>query len=118
MGADAAEYGSVKQLMLEAIDASGGSARGVIVGRIAANFGATTGSVAPIVDEVSTIKSFKQEGCKLLNVRFKQGNVPTKDRRLADFSVAYGLNLCRDSSPPTEGMDLDAASRVLSRQPQ
>lgn len=118
VSADAAEYASIKQLMLEAIDAPGGTASGVIVGPIAGKFGATTGSVAPIVAEVSTLKSFKQEGCKRLNVRLKQGNVPTKDGRRADFGVAYGLNLCRDGSPPTEGMDLDAASRVLSRQPQ
>jgi len=117
VSADAAEYGSVKQLMLEAIDAPSGTARGVIVGPIAGKFGATTGSVAPIVAEVSTLKSFKQEGCKRLNVRLKQGNVPMKDGRLADFGVSYGLNLCRDGSPPTEGMDLDAASLVLAPQP-
>lgn len=117
VSADAAEYGSVKQLMLEAIDAPGGTARGIIVGPIAGKFGATTGSVAPIVAEVSTLKSFKQEGCKRLNVRLKQGNVSSKDGRVADFGVAYGLNLCRDGSPPTEGMDLDAALRVLAPQP-
>lgn len=117
VSADAAEYASVKQLMLEAIDAPGGTARGVIGGPIAGKFGTTTGSVAPIVAEVSTLKSFKQEGCKRLSVRLKQGNVSTKDGRLADFGVTYGLNLCRDGSPPSEGMDLDAASRVLAPQP-
>lgn len=113
VSAGAAEYGGVKQLMLEAIDAPGGTARGVIVGPIAGKFGVTTGSVAPILAEVSTLKSFKQEGCKRLNVRLKQGNVPTKDGRLADFGVAYGLNLCRDGSPPTEGLDLEQVGKTL-----
>ena len=113
VSADAAEYGSVKQLMLEAIDSPGGTARGVIVGPIAETFGATTGSMAHIVAEVSTLKSFKQEGCKRLSVRLKQGNVPTKDGRLVNFGVAYGLNLCRDGSPPTEGLDLEQVGKTL-----
>jgi hypothetical protein len=39
--------------------------------------------------------------------------VPTKDEKLAEFAVNYELNLCRDGSPPTEGMDLEKVGRVL-----
>jgi hypothetical protein len=28
----------------------------------------------------------------------------------------YGLNLCRNGSPPTEGIDLEQAGKVLERQ--
>ena len=115
-GASAAEYSSVKQLLLGAIDASDGRASGYILGQIAEKFKGTTGSSAPILVEVFTIKSFKQEGCKRLNVRLTQSGVVTSEGRTADFGMDYGLNLCRNGSPPTEGMDLEQAGKVLERQ--
>ena len=111
--AAAAEYAGVGRLMLQAIDAPGGAAQGVIVGPVAKKFRDTTGSVAPVMAEVTTLKSFRQEGCKRLNVRLRQANVPTTDGKLTEFAVAYELNLCRDGSPPTEGMDLENAGKVL-----
>ncbi|MCZ2157574.1 MAG: hypothetical protein LC114_27380 [Bryobacterales bacterium] len=88
----AAEYASVGQLMLQALDAPGGTAHGVIVGPVAKKFRDTTGSVAPVMAEVTTLKSFRQEGCKRLNVRLKQANVPTTDGKLTEFGFDYGLN--------------------------
>lgn len=109
----AATYDNVKTLMFEAIDAPDGRAQGEIVGPIADKFRETTKSSAPVMAEVTTIKSFKQEGCKRLNVRLMQANVPTKDGKTTDFAIDYGINLCRDGSPPTEGMDLEKVGRVL-----
>jgi hypothetical protein len=40
-----------------------------------------------------------------------QDAVPTRKGSLNPFAVRYELNLCRNGQPPTEGMDLDAASR-------
>ena len=113
--ASAAEYSSVKQLLLGAIDATDGRTSGFILGQIAEKFKGTTGSPAPILAEVSTIKSFKQDGCKRLNVRLTQSGVATSEGRTADFGMDYGLNLCRNGSPPTEGMDLEQAGKVLER---
>jgi len=39
--------------------------------------------------------------------------VPTKDGKTTEFSVNYGINLCRDGSPPTEGMDLEQIGKAL-----
>ena len=110
----ALEYTSVKQLMVRAIDAPDGKARGYILGSIADKFKKTTGSSGRVSAEVSTIKSFSRDGCKRLNVRLTQSDVPTSDGQTADFVIDYGLNICRDGSPPTEGMDLEQASRVLA----
>lgn len=115
-GSSAAEYSSVKQLLLGAIDATDGRTSGFILGQIAEKFKRTTGSSAPILAEVSTIKSFKQDGCKRLNVRLTQSGVATSEGRAADFGMDYGLNLCRNGNPPTEGMDLEQAGKVLERQ--
>ncbi|TXF13562.1 hypothetical protein [Pelomicrobium methylotrophicum] len=98
----AAEYTSAKPLLLQAIDAPDGRAQGEIVGPIADKFRETTKSSAPVMAEVTTLKSFKQEGCKRLNLRLSQAGVPTKDRGTTEFVVNYGINLCRDGSPPIE----------------
>ena len=115
-GASAAEYSSIKQLLVGAIDASDGRTSGFILGQITEKFKRTTGSSAPILAEISTIRNFKQEGCKRLNVRLTQSGVATSEGRTADFGMDYGLSLCRDGSPPTEGMDLEQAGKVLGRQ--
>lgn len=57
--AGAAEYSSIKRLLMEAIDAPTGSAQGVVVGPIAQQFRASTGSTAPVRAEVTTIKRFQ-----------------------------------------------------------
>lgn len=111
--ATAAEYSNLKLAMLEAIDAPGGVVSGVVVGPVADKFASTTGSQSPVMVEVTTLKSFRQEGCKRLNVRLKQANVPAKDGKSAEFGIDYGVNLCRDGSPPTEGMDLEQVGKVL-----
>jgi hypothetical protein len=111
----AAEYTSAKTLLLQAIDAPDGRVEGELVGPIADKFRETTKSTAPLMAEVTTIKSFKQEGCKRLNVRLKQANVMTKEGKPVEFAVDYGINLCRDGSPPTEGMDMEKAGNVLRR---
>lgn len=111
----ATEYWSPKTAMLEAIDAPGGRASGILRGPVADQFASGTKSTSPVEIEVTTLNSFKQEGCKRLNVRLKQANVPTKDGRMTEFGVDYGINLCRDGSPPTEGIDLEQVGDVLRR---
>lgn len=107
--AAAAENASVGQLMLQAIDAPDGTARGIIGGPVARKFRETTGSVSPVTAEVTTLRSFSQDGCKRLKVRLGQANVPTADGRQTEFSFAYALNLCRDGSPPAESVGSDKA---------
>lgn len=109
----AADYTAIKPILVQAIDAPDGKASGVIAGPIAEKFRAITGSSDAVVVEVTTLKSFKQEGCKRLNVRLKQANVPTKDGKTTVFAIDYGINLCRDGSPPTEGIDLESLGAAL-----
>jgi hypothetical protein len=108
----AAEYSNLKLAMMEAIDAPG-VVTGTVVGPIADKFASTTGSRSQVMVEVTTVKSYRQDGCKRLNVLLKQANVPAKDGKLADFGIDYGVNLCRDGSPPTEGMDLEYVGKAL-----
>lgn len=111
----AEEYISVNPLLLRAIDAVDGKSRGIIVGPIADRFKRTTGSSASITGDVTTIKRFRQDGYKRLNARLTQSGVATSGGKFSDFGMDYGLNLCRDGSPPTEGMDLEQAGKGLER---
>jgi hypothetical protein len=102
--AGAGQYEQISQLMREAIDAPDGMAKGVIVGPVARKFSQATGSHAPVRVEVSTLQSFGQEGCRRLNVRLTQADVPTTAGKRVEFDAAFQLNLCRDGNPPTEGV--------------
>lgn len=113
--ATAAEYSNLKLAMLDAIDAHGGMITGTVIGPVADKFASTTGSRSPVMVEVTTLKSFQQEGCKRLNVRLKQANVQSKDGKSAEFGIDYGVNLCRDGSPPTEGMDMEQVGKSLGK---
>lgn len=111
----ASEYWSPKAAMIEAIDAPGGRVAGILRGQIADQFATTTKSSSPVEIEVTTLKTFKQDGCRRLNVVLKQANVPTTDGKTTDFAIAYGINLCRDGSPPTEGMDIEQVGNILKQ---
>ncbi|TSE35505.1 hypothetical protein [Tepidimonas charontis] len=111
--AKAAQYDSPKALLIQAIDAPDGKASGEIVGPVAERFRQATGSSAPVLADVSTIKSFQQEGCKRLQLRLRQGGVTGKDGKQGEVVFSYDLNLCRDGTPPTEGMDLERVGKVL-----
>lgn len=111
----AAEYSNIKPLLMHAIDAPDGKSAGVLVGPVAEKFVSTTGSSAPVQAVVTTIKSFKQEGCKRLNVRLSQADVPTKDGKKIVLAMEYGINLCRDGSPLIEGMGVEHAGKALER---
>ena len=100
---------TVKQLLLMAIDAPDGKASGVLTDAVDDKFRETTGSSLPVLVEVSTLKHFRQEGCRRLNLRIRQEGAGK-----GQFGIDYGINLCRDGSPPTEGIDIEQASQFLA----
>ena len=111
--ASAAEGVSVKALLMQALDAPDGKSKGIVAGKEADAIHTATGAFDPVRAEVSTIKKFNQEGCSRLAVRLVQPNAPTKDGGRTDFALNYELNLCRNSTPPNEGMDLGKAAKIL-----
>lgn len=96
----AAADGSIKTLLLEAIDAKDGTSKGALTGGVSEKFSSATGSMSPVMAHVTTEKSFKQEGCKRLNVRISQENVKSQNGSLGPFFIDYGFNICRDGNPP------------------
>lgn len=111
--ASAAEGFSVKTLLMQALDAPDGKVKGIVAGKEADTIHAATGASDPVRAEISTIKKFNQKGCSRLAVRMVQPNAPTKEGGKTDFALNYELNLCRNGMPPSEGMDLGRAAKVL-----
>jgi len=111
--ASAAESFSVKTLLMQALNAPDGTAKGIVEGKEADAIHTATGVSDPVRAEVSTIKKFNQEGCSRLAVRLVQPNAPTKEGGRTDFALNYELNLCRNGTPPSEGMDLGRAAKIL-----
>jgi len=111
--ASAAESFSVKTLLMQALNAPDGAAKGIVEGKEADAIHAATGASDPVRAEVTTIKKFNQEGCSRLAVRLVQPNTPTKEGGRTDFALNYELNLCRNGMPPSEGIDLGKAARIL-----
>lgn len=107
------QYVNVKAMLIEAIDVPDGGVRGEITGDIAEKFWATTGTMAPVTAEVTTVSRFRQEGCSRLNVRLSQADVPVQGGGRAPLEVSYVVNICRDGSPPVEGMDLEKVGKAL-----
>ena len=104
----------LKQHLIAAIDAPDGRSDGELSGRMADFFKGQTRSPAPVRLQVRTLRKFAEAGCARLEATLIQEDVPTKDGKRIPLAVRYELNLCRDGQPPSEGIDLDAASRVLS----
>lgn len=95
------EFTSVRSLMMQALIAADGKAKGFTEGKEADAIHAATGVTDPIRVEVSTLKRYKQEGCSRLAVKLIQPNTPTKQGQKVDFALNYELNLCKDGRPPS-----------------
>lgn len=91
----------IKPLLLQAIDAPDGRARGRLVGRLADAITAKFKGTSPILIDVDTEKRYAQAGCRRLKVTVWQEGVllpgAAAPRRQ---TIEVGLNYCRDGRPP------------------
>lgn len=101
--AEMAEYASIKQLLIQAIDAPDGKTSGIMVGNIASFLRKATHSNLPLIANVTTVGKFSQPGCKRLNIHLSQPGVKTTTGESENFDVAYGINFCRDGDIPQVG---------------
>lgn len=100
---------SVRDYMIRAIDV--GEVSGPLTDATATAWRQTTGSSAPVMVKVIPVKTFKQEGCKRLNVTLYQEGVPTKEGGAIKAALPFEINLCRDGSAPLEAVDLEQLRR-------
>jgi hypothetical protein len=90
----------LRHLLIEALDAADGTSRGVLAGPPSEVLRRRGLSSEPLEVEVTTLKVYRQPGCKRLNVRFAQRAVKAGDAPPRDRAMAFQLNYCRDGQPP------------------
>lgn len=96
----------LKDAMMAAIDAPNGRYKTELRGDFAAYTRRTLNTTSPVFADVKVIRSFKKEGCKRLRADITAPEVRGKNAKGQDaiFHYVYEMNLCRDGSPPVEGI--------------
>ncbi len=91
----------IRTLMVAAIDAPSGRATGTLADPLAQALRARFNATGPVLVEVSTLKRYRQAGCRRLNVRFRQDGVTLPDAsRAGPQTVDFGIDYCRNGSAP------------------
>jgi hypothetical protein len=101
-GAIPRQVANPRDLMVEAIDAPDGRASGILNGEMADAIGQGFGTTAPLRIEVTTLKRYRQEGCRRLNVAFTQEGVRLPGEAVANARrIDFGIDYCRNGRPPS-----------------
>jgi hypothetical protein len=90
----------LRPFLVAAIDAPDGRAAGTLKGPFAELLRTRGISAAPLLVEVTTLRAFREPGCKRLNVQFQQRAVKVGDAPPTDREITFQLNYCRDGQPP------------------
>jgi hypothetical protein len=57
-------------------------------------------SAEPLAVDVTTLRTYREPGCRRLNVRFEQRAVKLGDAPPTDRAAAFQLDYCRNGQPP------------------
>lgn len=101
----------IKTAMIRAIDA--GELTVVIDDATAQIWQQRTGSRDPVKARITPIRSFQQEGCRRFQVVLYQDNVETRSGDKARLDFRFEMNLCRDGSPPLEGVSPELMKKLM-----
>lgn len=95
-----------RPLLIAAIDAADGRAKGILVGEVADAISQRFKATTPIFIDVTTERRYAQAGCSRLNLRFWQDGVQLPSLKSANVAaprrqtIDFGINYCRDGQPP------------------
>jgi hypothetical protein len=105
-------------LFRAAIDSPTGSFRTQVYGPLAQKVQQSVGAPnTPVFAEITTVETFKQEGCKRLAMKLStpQHQMKLSSGGMAPFAATWTLNVCRDGSPPMEAVDLAKAGQMFDK---
>lgn len=90
-----------RPLMLAAIQATDGEARGILTGDVADAITQRFGATSSIFIDVTTERRYQQPGCSRLKVLFWQEGVLLPGAKAArKQTMEFGINYCLDGLPP------------------
>jgi len=119
-----AQQSDIHDAMYAALRSDQGVYKGELKGDFAALVHQKLNTSAPVFVAVSTVRAFKQQGCKRLRADITVPDLTWKDPKTGvqnSFSYRYEMNLCPDGSPPAEvalETQKPAAQGGVSQQPQ
>jgi len=105
-------------LFRAAIDSPTGSIRTQVHGPLAQKIQQAIGAPGtPVFAEVTTVESFKEEGCKRLAMTLStpKHRMKTSDGGSMPFAATWRLNVCRNGRPPTESIDFAKAGSMFDK---
>lgn len=96
-----AAFTEARPLLVDALQAADGQARGVLVGPMAEAISRRFQSSAPILIDVVTERRLPQAGCARLKVSFWQDDVRLPGSNAASRqTLDLGIDYCLDGQPP------------------
>jgi len=104
-------YANIKPLLIKAIDE--GQARGELEGKWSKLFQQRFDTKKPLSAYVTTIKHYKEEGCRRLNIEYSIDDAVTTTGKRDKLVMNQGVNMCRDGNPPMESVDLNRTYDVF-----
>lgn len=108
---NAAQAESVKSILVAALSAPDGKASGIVEGKEVDYIHAQTGATDPVRAEVMTVHRFENEpNCGRLDLKLIQPNMPTNEGKRVEYFLRYELNICKDGTPPSEGVNIGPTS--------
>jgi hypothetical protein len=98
-----------RELLIKAINAPDGTARGVLAGELAEGIAQGFRTTAPLRIDVTTLKHYRQEGCRRLNVAFTQEGVRLPGEAAGTARrIDVGIDFCRDGQPPSSRVEKES----------
>lgn len=93
----------IHDAMFAALLSEQGVYKGELKGDLAAMLQQKLKTTAPVFVDVTTVRTFAQQGCKRLRADITVPGFTWKDQKTGvenSFSYRYEMNLCPDGSPP------------------
>jgi hypothetical protein len=100
-----AQRSDIHDAMFAALRSQQGAYTSELKGDFAALVQQKLNTSAPVFVAVSTVRAFKQQGCKRLRADVTVPDLTWEDPKTGaqnSFSYRYEMNLCPDGSPPLE----------------
>lgn len=100
-----AQQADMREALFAGLKSEQGTYKGQLKGDFAALVHKTLKTTAPVYVAVSTVREFKQQGCKRMRADISVPEVTWRDAKTGvqnSFQYRYEMNLCPNGGPPME----------------
>lgn len=117
-----AQQADMREAMFAGLKSEQGTYKGELKGDFAALVHQTLKTKAPVFVSVSTVRAFKQQGCKRMRADISVPEFTWRDAKTGaqnSFQYRYEMNVCPDGSPPMEvALETGPVKGAMPRNPE